>query len=283
MLRLYISIIYAWVFFCCLACNKNTGNQGQQGKNKPFVIYNAMQYQSMPDLSGRGLRSINLINETSLFTSSTIKTPDSIKIDSLATQSNAALDVPVVMDIEAWSYSQSQLTTTIDSFLQVIRIFRQNYKGLLGFYGVVPNDAYNWANIEPMGGKNYINWQNLNRQLSPIAERIDLFFPSFYTFDNDTTSWNEFVTTTIGELKKYNVNKPVYAFLWPQYHDGTPTQYQFLDTLVWKYELETLYPIVDGLVIWSSSKILPGVSSTWDENWPWWLTTEKFINEHSIK
>jgi hypothetical protein len=40
---------------------------------------------------------------------------------------------------------------------------------------------------------------------------------------------------------------------------------------------------VDGVVIWSSSKILPGVSSTWDENWPWWLTTEEFINEHNIK
>jgi hypothetical protein len=207
MLKVFNSIGYLWFFFCCLACNKNTGSQGQQGTNKTFVIYNAMQYQSMPDLTTRGLRSINLINETSLFTSSTIKTPDSLKIDILATQSSTQPDVPVVLDIEAWSYGQRQLAATIDSFLEVIRIFKQYDKGALGFYGVVPNDAYNWANIEPTGGKNYVNWQNLNSQLSPIADQIDLFFPSFYTDDNDTSSWNEFVTATLGELKKYNMKQ----------------------------------------------------------------------------
>jgi hypothetical protein len=265
------------------SCNKDSGQSGGQNNNKPFSIYNAMQYQSMPDLTTQGLRAINLINETSLFTSKTDLSPDSEKIENLAIQSTNQQGVPIVFDIEDWSYANSSLPTTIDWFLDVIGVFKQYNTSQMGFYGVVPNDAYNWENIEPIGGSNYVKWQQLNTNLSPIADQIDLFFPSFYTDDNDTVSWNEFVTATLGELKKYNINKPVYAFLWPQYHDGTPDQYQFLDTNVWKYELETLYPLVDGIVIWSSSKILPGVSSTWDDSWPWWIVTQEFIDEHHIQ
>jgi len=268
---------------CFVSCTKDPGDPGQLGNSKSFTIFNAMQYQNMPDLSSNGLHSINLINETSLFTAPTDLIPDSLKVENLAIQAANSPGIPVVMDIEDWSYSNSQLPTTIDWFLDVIRVFKQNDPGPLGFYGVVPNDAYNWSFIEPVGGSNYVKWQTLNSQLSPIADQVDLFFPSFYTDDNDTVSWNSFLNATISELKKYNTNKPVYAFVWPQYHDGYPNQYQFVDTSVWKYELEALYPLVDGIVIWSSSKILPGVSSTWDADWPWWLTTQAFIKEHNIQ
>jgi hypothetical protein len=279
-------VVLGWgaLLLCSLlACKKSAPLTTPAPGDKTFTIFNAMQYQNMPDLTSQGLKPISLINETSLFTSSTNLAPDSSKIAVLATQSNVTASVPVVFDIEDWSYSSSELDTTIAWFLEVIRVFKQTYLGSMGFYGVVPNDAYNWDDIEPVGGATYIKWQTLNTALTPIADQIDLFFPSFYTDDNDTTSWNEFVQATLSELKKYPVHKPVYAFLWPQYHDGTPNQYQFLDTAVWRYELETLYPLVDGIVIWSSSKIIAGVDSDWNPSWPWWVTTEAFISEHNIQ
>ena len=101
--------------------------------------------------------------------------------------------MPVIFDIEAWSYANSQLPITVSEYLEVIRVFKQSDTGALGFYGVVPNNAYTWENIEPAGGSNYVKWQALNTALTPIAEKADLFFPSFYTHDNDTVSWKSFV------------------------------------------------------------------------------------------
>jgi hypothetical protein len=282
MMGLKNSGIWILSLFLSWSCKKESGQGNQQGNPKPFFIFNSMQYQNMPDLSGRGFHPIQLINETSIFTSTTVKTPDTAKIRTLALQSSTQPSIPVVLDIEAWSYSNLLLDSTIGMFLAVIKTFKQYDSGPMGFYGVVPNDAYSWGNIEPLGSAHYIAWQELNGELSPVADQIELFFPSFYTDDNDTVSWNSFVTSTLSELKKYHGSKPVYAFLWPQYHDGTPNQYQYLDSLVWRYELETLYPLVDGVVIWSSSKTLPGVSSVWNESWPWWQVTQEFIEEHRI-
>jgi hypothetical protein len=273
------------VFMCGVGCTKNTVTPTQSTTPKSFTIYSAMQFQDMPSLSSIGLQGFNLINETSLFTSSTDLTPDTNKVAALAAAAASQPGVPACLDIEKWSYSNSQLPTTIDWFLQVISVFKEYDTSGLGFYGVVPNDAYSWPNIEPVGGTNYLNWQALNTALTPLADQVNMFFPSFYTDDDDTASWRQFVTSTLSELHKYNVNKPVYAFLWPQYHDGEPNQYQFLDTSVWRYELETLYPLVDGLVIWSSSKTDLGVNGiyVWDDTWPWWTTTESFMTEHHIQ
>jgi hypothetical protein len=280
--NLLISGCCAGILLLGISCKKNTGQPTQSTNSKPFTIFSAIQYQGMPDPGSLGLNGFNLINETSLFTSKTDETPDSVKIAGLAIQAAGQPGIPACLDIEAWSYSSGQLTTTIDWYLEVTRIFKQYDSSGLGFYGVVPNDAYSWGNIQPAGSAHYVQWQSLNASLAPIAGQINRFFPSFYTDDNDTASWKDFVSATLSELKKYNVNKPVYAFLWPQYHDGSPDQYQFVDTAVWKCELETLYPQVDGLVIWSSSKTLPGVSNVWDETWPWWTTTQAFMSEHHI-
>jgi hypothetical protein len=273
---------YTSILFLAVACQKTTPAPAPTPVAKSFVIYSAMQYQSMPDLSTIGLKPVNLINETSLFTSKTDNSPDTTKVAALAAQASTMTGVPACLDIEAWSYADSQLTNTISWFDEVISVFKEHDTSGLGFYGVVPNDAYNWTNIEPVGGTHYVQWQTLNTALTPIAQQVNFFFPSFYTDDNDTASWKNFVTATLSELKKYNVSKPIYAFLWPQYHDGTPDQYQFLDTSVWRYELEALYPLVDGVVIWSSSKLLPGVSNVWDNSWPWWTTTQAFMSEHGI-
>jgi hypothetical protein len=48
--------------------------------------------------------------------------------------------------------------------------------------------------------------------------------------------------------------KPVYFYLWPQYHDGTSMQFQFIDGAYWKLELETPYHYANGIVLWSPSR-----------------------------
>ena len=87
MTRLVFSICPVMLTLFFFSCNKNSGQSGGQGNNKSFSIYNAMQYQSMPDLTSSGVKAITLINETNLFTTKTDLSPDSEKIENLAIQS----------------------------------------------------------------------------------------------------------------------------------------------------------------------------------------------------
>ncbi len=153
----------------------------------------------------------------------------------------------------------------------------------IGYYGVVPKTAFIWKNIQPPGSTNYLNWQSLNLSLKPVASKIDIFFPSFYTFDSDTLAWKNVVMATLDEIKRYNINIPAYAYVWPQYHDKTPIQFQFLDPSIWKFELETLYPLTDGIVIWTSNKDVNNQIISWDETMPWWQATLAFIDRHHIQ
>lgn len=255
---------------------------------KSFTLFNAMHYNQTPDLSSRGVHNFFLVYDSHLIHadpnnhSDLIPNPDSIQ--ALAIRLLSQSSIPVSFDIESWSYSSSQLQTTISRYLQVIDIFRQvNPVSKIGYYGVPPKDAFLWSLIQPMGSPNYVKWQQLNAALTPLADSVDYFFPSFYTFDNDTASWKALISATLGETRKYNRNIPIYAYVWPQYHNGQPLQFQFVDTTVWRYELETLYGMTDGIVIWSSNKDVNGNIITWDESMPWWQVTQSFIQEHNIQ
>lgn len=133
-----------------------------------------------------------------------------------------------------------------------------------------------------MGSANYVNWQKTNNALTPLANVVDIFFPACYTFNTDTLAWKNFVTAVVSEAKKYNTGKHIYAYIWPQFHEGTGLDLQFVPAAVWKFELETLYPLTDGVVIWSGNKAAGGSTISWDENSPWWQETQAFIARHQI-
>jgi hypothetical protein len=270
------------------ACKKNNICAGSACQVKSFTLFNAMHYENTPDLTSQSVHNFYLVYSSHLVSPDPNKhlniLPNLDNIEQVASDYLNQPTIPVSLDIESWSYASSQLDTTISRFLQVIDAFKTvNSSSPLGFYGVVPNDAYTWNNIQPTGGAKYIKWQNLNASLAPIANKVDIFFPSFYTFDDDSVSWRNLVTATLNEVRKYNRNIPVYAYLWPQYHDGTALQFQFVDTSVWKYELEALYLLTDGIVIWSSNKDQFGNIISWDATMPWWQTTQAFVMSHGIK
>lgn len=255
---------------------------------KSFILFNGIHYKNTPDLCRQSVHRLNLVYESRIVKQDPdhpgIPIPETDSIRSLASKFTSQPGIPVTLDIESWSYSPQQLEATISKYLKVISDFKKtNSSSKVGFYGVVPKTVFVWKNIEPTGSPNYVKWQKLNLSLSPIAEKVDIFFPSFYTFDNDINAWKNMVTATLAEIKKYDRNIPVYAYLWPQYHDGTPNQFQFIDQAVWKSELEMLYPLTDGIVIWTSNKDADKNIISWDQNMAWWQTTLAFIKTHNIQ
>jgi len=92
-----------------------------------------------------------------------------------------------------------------------------------------------------------------------------------YTFDDDQAAWATRAATEAAEDRALAAGKPVFFFLWPQYHDGTPKQFQYIDTAYWKFQLTTAYRDADGIVLWGSSRF------AWDETSGWWAATLDFV------
>lgn len=274
----------AAIVYCCFSTMFLTVFfTNAQAQKKDFIIYNAIHYKGTPDLSSQGLHKLNLVYEAHLLNSD--KSPSTDSIRQVATKFKNEPNVPVTLDIEAWKFSPDELQTTTDRYMQVLDEFKKtNSATPVGFYSVVPQSViHKWRKMRTTENYDYSNWLNLNNRLKPIADKVDVFFPACYTYTDDTLAWKESVIATISEIKKYNKTKPVYAYVWPQYHGGFPKAIQFVDPAVWRFELETLYPLVDGIVIWTSNRDVDKNIITWDENMPWWRVTKDFIAKHGIK
>jgi hypothetical protein len=69
------------------------------------------------------------------------------------------------------------------------------------------------------------------------------------------------------EAKQYG--RPVYPFLWPQYHKS----WKPIDRDFWRLQLETVFDNADGMVIWTPAKGKP----RWNPVAPWWEETVDFL------
>lgn len=191
----------------------------------------------------------------------------------------------VNLDIEMWPYTTAEIANTQQKFLAVIDSTRKyNPYSKLGYYGVPNKPAYQWSLIQPEGSTNYKNWQAQNTALSELYKAVDYFSPSFYAYNNDTVAWRKFVVANVDEIKRLNVNKmPVYGYLWPQYHGNSdPWSLKWIDQERWNFQLELLYKLTDGIIIWTSNKDPEGNIIYFDETMPWWITTKNFMIRHNL-
>lgn len=104
-----------------------------------------------------------------------------------------------------------------------------------------------------------------DRRYLPLAREIaplqDAFFPSLYTFDDDRPAWRQRLLSDMRLAREIAPGKPVYPYLWPQYHEGTPKALQYLDGGYWRFQLETIRRYARGAVIWSGGG--PNGSGGW--------------------
>ena len=92
-----------------------------------------------------------------------------------------------------------------------------------------------------------------------------------YTFDDDRQTWAKRAYAEAAEDRALAPGKPVFFYLWPQYHDGTPKQFQYVDAAFWKFQLRTARRDVEGIVLWSPSRF------DWDDTSGWWAATQEFM------
>ena len=247
-----------------------------------FQARDATRYPQNPNLAPYGMKNIVVAYENSLWPSGASKsTPNaSYILNSYIPKIKKQNPDVVVIDIEVWkltpSMSSSQVTSVINKFKTVIGAFRKGLpKAKLGLYMGLP--YRNW--LAPCGdpkkrASRTTSWRNHNLRLRPLADSVDIIFPSLYTFYSDSSSvkcWPTYANANIKEARIYG--KPVWGFLWMKYHKGGA----WIPRTFWRTQLDATYAGADGLVVWSKAG-----SDKWSWSAPWWLETKDFLADKQL-
>ena len=245
---------------------------------KPFVVFDAMDYLHKPDSSVYGIRPISLVYPDR-FGPDWYKQADGLLPNLEAVQAVARearqKGHEVVLDIEHWPLTGSpdSVRDNMTKYITVLEWFRAAALGVpIGYYGPPPIIDYGRA-LRLIPDPLYQSWMAENDQIRPLADAVDVFFPSIYTFSPDKAKWKKYAIAQIAEARRYGNGKPVYVFLWPQYHESaTPASlvHTYLPADYWLLQLQTARDYADGIVLW-------GNASEWVNNAPWWNATIQFI------
>jgi hypothetical protein len=103
-----------------------------------------------------------------------------------------------------------------------------------------------------------------------LAKHVDAFFPPLYTFDDDRARWEKRAQNSLQQSHDLDPQKPVYFYIWPQYHVGSARALRYVDGSYWKFQLETARRYADGIVIWGSRTYV------WNPRSGWWDATQGF-------
>jgi hypothetical protein len=243
---------------------------------RAFDARNAMRFADRPDLTSYGLKDVTVVYTNSLWPKAARRfEPDLsfIRSETIPKMRRKATDL-VVIDIEHWKLtgnSSDEIGRNIGRYVSVLDTFRAAMPGIrLGLYGTVPIRNY-WT---PVRGKpaDLEAWRSENARLKPIADASDVIFPSLYTFYDNREGWRAYADANMAEAKRYG--RPIYPFLWPQYHDS----WKPIDRDFWRLQLETVFSKADGMVIWSPAKGKP----RWNPAAPWWQETVDFLRTSGL-
>jgi hypothetical protein len=239
--------------------------------NNTFQVYESLLYGSQSVFQDAGLKHVKIIYTSDIWRQNEdMKEPDEALVRSAA-RNIVYTGTPVVIDIEHWALTgdEALVSASIAKYISVVDWMKQERPEItFGYYGTLPVRNY-WA---PVGNNGMDEWQKQNERLLMLGEHVDAVFPSIYTFYEDQNGWITYAKANIQEARRYG--KPVYPFLWPEYHSSNA---QLTGTDVtgnyWRRQLDLCKEYADGFVIWG------GWKRTWNDNAPWWIATKKFLSE----
>lgn len=246
---------------------------------KHFRIFDAMFYKNKPDLSKFGVEPISGVYAGAFGSqwykdAKTLPQKESVQEAARRARREAGI---AFLDIEHWPLKGDGqvVEENVRRYSTVAQWFREVAPGFsFGYYGVPPLRDY-WRAVKSPASTDRRSWMEENDRLIALAAVVDVFFPSLYTFYDDQVGWRQYAIAQIAETRRYAGRKPVYVFLWPQFHDSNRRlKGTYLSRDFWKLELETAHEFADGVVIWGGGR-------GWDEQAPWWEVTKSFLARRS--
>ncbi len=253
-----------------------------------FRVFEALIYDNKPDMSAVGVEALTAINHTELWVDKKPGNdiPTANIIASLAREELKDKSIAVV-DIEHWPLSgctDAGVRESVYKYVQTLnRMKIESQSTKIGLYAILPRRDY-WASISDKNSEKFKQWQKENDELYNIERYIDVFFPSLYTFYNDRDSWAVYAKNHIDEARRINPKKPVYVYLWPQYHVSNKTLgLSFIDKEFWRMQLEVAKLYADGLVLWGGWDFENDARAKWDADAEWWVVTKEFLVDHKLQ
>lgn len=251
-LFLFTTLALAILFFSGLAVAQ---------ARTPFMVYDNMFYRGKPNTTAAGLVVSNIIYENKIW-------PDEKDYGRLPNRTTFVGLVrahmenpgPLVLDIEKMPLKGSAevVRHNAETLATLADWAHEAAHGkVIGFYGT------NTLSKVPQENLSYAR---------ELARHVDAFFPPVYTFDDDRNAYEKRAKDCFEEARSLDPKKPIYFYLWPQYHDGTPKQFQFIDMSYWEFQLETALRFSNGIVLWSPSRY------DWSDSTGWWAATREFLH-----
>lgn len=247
--------------------------------NAAFRVFNGMSFAGQPDLSRYGFEPIHIIDRGVWRNEDDHRGPPDPQLVRQVLGRLPDDGGPVVIDFEDIDPAGSNAQTTAIAVRRLVEVedaFRTAAPGRrFGFYSTLPGRDY-WRAIRGAGTAEYRAWQTENNRLAALERHTDLLFPSLYTFYANPAGWQAYARAQICEARRLS-SKPVYVFLWFEYHPSAREAGQFLPARFWRLQLETARRYADGVVIWGGYNLQARGPRTWDANAPWWRETLAFM------
>ena len=247
--------------------------------NSHFIVFDGTLYKNKPDFARYGIRPVKIVGGQFWASGRAEEAlPKEDRVHHVAHEASSFSDM-VILDIEHWSLQgdAASVRENLLKYMTVLRWFRAAEPHVeVGYYGTVPIRDY-WRAIKDSKQHERAAWSAENDRLRPLAMAVDALFPSLYTFYEDREGWRKYAIEQIAEARRYGGGKPVYVFLWPQFHDSNRwLRGTYLSADFWRFELDTVRLYADGIVIWGGwgENNRP---ANWDEEAPWWHVTKEFM------
>jgi hypothetical protein len=245
-------------------------------------MFEGFLHSDKPNFSNVGIRRLHIVNE-GLYPG--VLDPQGRPIVPRVREIMQKLPrdgAPIVLDFEDFDLRGSDRTVAqsvgkLDRILGTFRAAAPTRQ--FGFYTILPVNDY-WRTVKPQLGAEYRSWQrDTDRVSKPLEPKVDALFPSLYTFYEDQAGWTRNATEQICEARRIS-DKPVYVFLWPEYHDGDQRHRgKRIDRAYWRMQLETAYRLADGVVLWGGYDLAGDKPRRWDPREPWWQETLAFARD----
>ncbi|MER9681917.1 hypothetical protein NKJ23_21790 [Mesorhizobium sp. M0184] len=238
----------------------------------PFKLFEALTFvEGPPDFHSFGFEHLTIASPHVLGPD----VPD-------AGQVQKALALPrsnefLAIDIETWRLIGPDQASSIAKYQKTLGAFRKADPSVkIGLYSMLPYRDY-WRAIGHQGAAARDEWKQQNTTIaSSLIPYVDALYPSLYTFYGDKDAWVIYAQANIEEARRISQGKPVYCFLWPQFHKSLA----FLPGDYWYAELDTCRRLADGIVIWGTiGRNSPYWPAKWDEKADWWQATLRFLSE----
>jgi hypothetical protein len=248
-------------------------------KHPGFRVFDATAYRGKPELARLGIRPLHIIGHQTIWPrGASPTTPPQPQLVQAEVDRLPDDDRPIVLDYEMFPQTGADdvVRGSIGQLDRIVSLYRRlaPRRGF-GYFGVLPIPDYPRSQVR--GSRAYRQWQRDNDRSAALERRLDFLFPCLYTRDPDRAEWLAMASASICEARRLS-RKPIYPFLWPEYHDGNRLLGgTLIDAEFWALQLDTVYRLADGLVIWGGYNIQADRPRDWNERAPWWQVTRQFL------